>query len=53
MVSVKDAAAIPVAADTVRLAFPVPGTGIVDGERAVEIPLGAPLTDKTTAELNR
>ena len=52
-VRTKEEAAVPEAVDTVRVVLPVPGNGMVEGERLAVTPLGAPLTDNAIAELNR
>jgi hypothetical protein len=46
-------AAIPEAADSVRVLLPVPGAAMAVGERLTVTPLGAPVTDKDIGELNR
>jgi hypothetical protein len=51
-VTVKVPADFVVAADSVKMLLPLPGAAMLDGENAAVIPLGTPLIENATAELN-
>jgi hypothetical protein len=46
-------AAVPEAADKVRVVLQVPGDAMVAGEKVAVTPLGIPVTENVIAELNR